>query len=142
MPQDVLGEGRATSSLRGTPHRKAVLAALSSMDSPSEAASPYDSVADAAGEGDASLLRKSFEDLDADGDGEVDADGPPSYSPPTPLRTQHWRSGRFGPSALPRDYQRDFPYLSTTPIAAYRPRSADTARLNLIPRRDLLDMDL
>lgn len=119
--QDVLGSGRTTSGLKGTPHRKAVLAALSSMDAPAETTSPYDSVADAPADGGYSLLRKSFEDLDADA-------GPPSYSPPPP--------------PLARDYQKDFPYLSTTPITSYRPRSADSARLNLISRRNLLDMDL
>ncbi|KAJ1527947.1 hypothetical protein ONE63_007880 [Megalurothrips usitatus] len=124
--QDVLGEGRTTSSLRGTPHRKAVLAALSSMDAPAETTSPYDSVA-GDGDADGGLLRKSFEDLDADA-------GPPSYSPPP--------ASKHAGHALPRDYQKEFPYLSTTPIASYRPRSSGSARLHLIPRRDLLDMDL
>ncbi|XP_052121968.1 uncharacterized protein LOC113201957 [Frankliniella occidentalis] len=78
-PKDVLGEGRTTISLKGTPHRKAVLAALSSMDSPGEATSPYDSVAD----GDGTLLRKSFEDLDADEDG-----GPPNNNDHNFL--EHW----------------------------------------------------
>ena len=100
--------------------------------------SPYDSVADAAdaaagggGRGGDGVLRKSFEDLDAtDEDEDIgNPDAPPPYSPPPP------------PVNLPREYHREFPYLSTTPIASYRPRSMDT-RLNLIPRRDLLDMDL
>ncbi|KAK3907900.1 p-hydroxybenzoic acid efflux pump subunit AaeB [Frankliniella fusca] len=133
--QDVLGEGRTTSSLRGTPHRKAVLAALSSMDSPGEATSPYDSVAD----GDGTLLRKSFEDLDADADAD-EGEGPPSYSPPPPPG-QVQGAGQALP-ALPRDYHKEYPYLSTTPITAYRPRSGESARLHLIPRKDLLDMDL
>lgn len=97
------------------------------MDSPPET-SPYDSVADAEGGGDG-VLRKSFEDLDATDEDIGNPDAPPSYSPPPP------------PQPLPRDYQKEFPYLSTTPIASYRPRLTNK-RLQLISRRDLLDMDL